>query len=125
MKPEQVYQVNQMIERGSPKLWAFVKSLIDDCVARGLFDYEEERHELADARSESQAAAKEAGDGMGAFANWRQDAEGFPRVYRHHVHDVTDAHIGRVFSDHNKAAHLAANGRFQVYVWHSTKGTSS
>ena len=41
VKPEQVYKVNQMIERGSPKLWVFVKDLIDDCVARGFFDHED------------------------------------------------------------------------------------
>ena len=39
VRPEQVYQVNKVIERGSPKLWAFVKSLIDDCVERGFFDH--------------------------------------------------------------------------------------
>lgn len=42
VRPEQVYQVNQIIEHGSPKLWEFVKSLIDDCVARGFFDHAED-----------------------------------------------------------------------------------
>ncbi|MEM7671754.1 MAG: HD domain-containing protein [Verrucomicrobiota bacterium] len=41
VKPEQVYKINRVIEEGSPKLWAFVKSLIDDCVSRGLFEHPE------------------------------------------------------------------------------------
>ena len=45
IKPEQVYQVNAVIERGSPELWEFVKALIDDCVVRGFFNHDEEGSE--------------------------------------------------------------------------------
>lgn len=41
VKPEQVYQVNSVIEQGSPRLWEFVRALIDDCVARGFFNHDE------------------------------------------------------------------------------------
>ena len=46
VKPEQVYQVNRIIERGSPKLWKFVEALIDDCVERGFFDHVEEEESV-------------------------------------------------------------------------------
>ena len=72
----------------------------------------------------SQVAAKEAGDGNGRFCQLATVGEdGNPRVRTVIMHDVTEVHIGCVFSVyHNKFRHLEANGRFQVYVWHATQG---
>ena len=72
----------------------------------------------------SQTAAKDASDGNGRFCQLATvDEYGDPRVRTVIMHDVTETHIGCVYSEyHNKAQHLAANGRFQVYVWHPTQG---
>lgn len=74
--------------------------------------------------AQSQKAAKSAGDGNGRFCQLATvDEVGNPRVRTVIMHDVTQRHIGCIFSAyHNKAQHLKANGRFQVYVWHPTQG---
>ncbi|MGB0371627.1 MAG: pyridoxamine 5'-phosphate oxidase family protein [Opitutales bacterium] len=72
----------------------------------------------------SQNAARAAQDGNARFCQLATvGPEGDPRVRTVIMHDVTDAHIGCVFSKyHAKFRHLEDNGKFQVYVWHPTQG---